>query len=225
MIAKAESNTTQESKSLPLFRTAVLVSILLALQLSVSSCGIRLKTSTEYLVTGNEYFKIGDYKKAEEEYRQALKQDPKSATAKNNLGVILNEQGRYDEAIAILQEAVSADPKNSIARYVLAMALTHKGDFDGAMAQAREATDLDLKEPQAYKALGDAACGKGDVKSAVEAYRSATIVDPTNDANHHRLVEVLGQADDIEGQILEENKSLELNPSNHDARIGLTSGA
>jgi len=85
------------------------VAALLAL-VSLSACQLNLKTSTEYLISGNEYFKAGDYKNAENDYRTALKLDPSSATAKNNLGVILNEQGQYDEAIAMYHKALVIQP-------------------------------------------------------------------------------------------------------------------
>src|SRR5215475_12622481 len=70
----------------------------------LNSCGSSnlktFKSSTEYVITGNEFFKMGDYFNAEQNYREALRKDPGNATAKNNLGVILNEQGNYPQAIA-----------------------------------------------------------------------------------------------------------------------------
>jgi len=65
VMANAERTTAQKRKSSLLLRTALPIALLIAVQCGVSSCGLRLKTSTEYLVAGNEYFKIGDYKSAE----------------------------------------------------------------------------------------------------------------------------------------------------------------
>src|SRR5579885_137088 len=43
-----------------------------------------IKTSTENIVEGNNYFKKGEYQKAEIAYRKALKKDPNNPTAINN---------------------------------------------------------------------------------------------------------------------------------------------
>lgn len=194
---------------------------MLAILAVLSACQMNLKTSTEYLISGNEYFKGGDYKNAESDYRTALKLDPSSATAKNNLGVILNEQGQYDEAVAILREAIQADPKNSIAHYVLAKSLIKKGLYDEAMQEAQTATELDKTEPAAYKALAEAALAKGATDVAINAYRCSVRLDPENDEYHHDLAKALGDSADIDGQIAEEKKCLELNPDNKEAKTAL----
>ena len=107
--------------------------VLLGAALLMTSCHVEMKTSTECLVDGKEYFKAGHYKEAEAAFRDALRLDPNSpevkATATNNLGVILSEDGRYDEAITVFKEATGVDPKNAIAHYVLAGALIKKVDM------------------------------------------------------------------------------------------------
>jgi Tfp pilus assembly protein PilF len=89
---------------------------------SLTGCQQLRPTAASFLIRGNEYFKMNEYEKAEHEYREALLSEPKSATALNNLGVILNERSRYDDAISILTQAIEVDPKNAIAHYVLSEA-------------------------------------------------------------------------------------------------------
>ena len=79
-----------------------------------------------FLITGNEYFKKGDYESAEKKYREALLSDSNSATALNNLGVILYVQGKYDDAAAVLQRAIDSGPKNATAHYVMSEVLAKK---------------------------------------------------------------------------------------------------
>lgn len=187
----------------------------------LTCCGMKFKTSTEYLITGNNYFKKGDYAKAELDYRQALKRDPESATAKHNLGVILNEQGRYEEAIPMLKEALKADDKDAVGHYVLASALSHKGQFDEAMVEAQKATQLDKSEPLAFRALAEAALGKGDVATAIEAYRAIDVLDASDDEDHHKLGQLLGMSGDVDGEITEQKRAIDQNSHNLDARIAL----
>ncbi len=182
---------------------------------------MKFKTSTEFLISGNNYFKKGDYAKAEVDYRQALSRDPESATAKHNLGVILNEQGRYEEAIPMLKEALKVDDKDAVGHYVLASALSHKGQFDEAMVEAQKATELDKSEPLAFRALAEAALGKGDVPSAIEAYKAIDLLDASDDEDHHKLGQLLGMSGDNDGEIREQKKAIEQNNHNLDARIAL----
>ena len=107
--------------------SVIVLTLVSSMSLLTTSCGLKLKTSTEYLIEGNNYFRKGDYAKAEVSYREALERDRNNPTVKSNLGVILCELGNYDEAITILQDAIKIDQKNAIAHYVLARALNQKG--------------------------------------------------------------------------------------------------
>lgn len=208
---------------LPIHIGIVTVALALFTGTALSSCGMKFKTSTEYLISGNNYFKMGEryYAKAETDYREALKRDPENATAKHNLGVILNEQGRYEEAIPMLKEALKADDKDAVGHYVLASALSHKGLFDEAMVEAQKATLLDKSEPLAFRALAEAALGKGDVPTAIEAYKAIDLLDASDDEDHHKLGQLLGMSGDNDGEITEQKKAIEQNKNNLDARIAL----
>ncbi len=61
--------------------------------------------------SGNEFYKLSQFDKAEAAYRQALQQDPNNATAQYNLANALHKQKKYDEAIAVLERlnAAAAD--------------------------------------------------------------------------------------------------------------------
>ncbi len=208
-----------------IFKKTKLFGSLFCCTLTLASCSTEFKTSTDYLIAGKEYFKAGDYKKAEVEFQKALKKEPDSATVKatatNNLGVIYNEEGRFDDAIAVLKEATTVDPKNAIARYVLANALTKKGRFDEALIEAQMSTELDKSEPGAYRSLAEAALGKGDVALAITSYRIATHLEPDNENTHMQLGLALGEVQDWDGQITEERKALDINPDNIEARLAL----
>ena len=51
-----------------------------------------------------------DPKEKEAEYREAIRLDPKYATAQNNLGLLLAREGKREEAIAAYKAALAIDP-------------------------------------------------------------------------------------------------------------------
>lgn len=197
---------------------------LLVLPGMLCGCG-ELKTATEYLYAGNEAFKTGNYKEAESEYRQAIKLEPKSETALNNLGVVLNEVGRAGEAAEILKQAVAIDPTNGIAYYTLAKALTKQGLYADAIAAARKSIELAPTDLNGHRALAEASLLKAkkegsaeDLTAAVDQFNYVIQVDADDDAAHQSLGEGLSLQKDVEGAIAEEKKAVELNPDNRDAR-------
>src|SRR4051794_26366811 len=62
-----------------------------------------------------ELAKKGDKKKAEEEYRKAIKADPTFADAYNSLGLLLEEGGDKAGAEAAFKSAVEKDPNSFFA--------------------------------------------------------------------------------------------------------------
>jgi tetratricopeptide (TPR) repeat protein len=187
-------------------------------------CG-ELKSATEYLIAGNEAFKRSDYKQAEIEYRNAIKLEPKSSTALNNLGVILNELGKYDDAVEILNKAIAVDPKNCIAHYTLSQSLIKKEQYPQAIIEARKAVELKNDEVGGHKALALASLmlgkkeqNKETLKVAVDEYHFILQSDNDDDSAHRNLGEALAAMDDKDSALVEVRKAVELNPDNLSAR-------
>ncbi len=194
---------------------------LLVACLILTSCNVEVKTSTEYLIEGNNFFKKRDYKNAEISYRKALEKSPDNPTAKNNLGVILNELGRYDESIDVLASALKTDPKNPIAHYVIARAYLMKKELPKALDEAKMAVELDKTDPIGWKTLGEVALAQNQNDTALGALQEAIGIDDSSDATHHLFAVALGNSGDFEGQVEEEHKALTINPSSYEARLGL----
>lgn len=77
-------------------------------------------TEDEVLLNlANSYFQLTDTASAMEHY-QSLTQSSKNtirSTAQQQLGVIKNKQGKFEEALSHFKEAIKSDPANEDARY------------------------------------------------------------------------------------------------------------
>ena len=58
-------------------------------------------TADEHYLMGNALSSFGQYENATNEYRLALKMRPGFSDALNNLGIVLNRQGKYEEALEV----------------------------------------------------------------------------------------------------------------------------
>ena len=200
-----------------LLRNRISISVIACtLAMTVAGCGT-MKNSAEYLISGNEFFKVGDYPHAETDYREALKHSAtpvERATALNNLGVVLNEEGQFGEAVEVFKEGLAIDPKNVIATYAMAQALVNLKRYDEAIEMARKAIELNPDEAGGHRALADAAFAKGDYQTASDEYRYLTQADSDDDEAHQNLAKAQAANGDTEGAMVENQKAIEINPDN-----------
>jgi tetratricopeptide (TPR) repeat protein len=83
---------------------------------------------------GNLYARLGDASRAEQGYRRAIAIDDLFYPAKANLAVILNSQGRNDEAEALLRSVLEADPEQYETAYSLGLLVAEMGRYEEAEA-------------------------------------------------------------------------------------------
>ena len=81
------------------------------------ACGA---SKQQYVQRGNEFFAKGQLADATLNYRNALKKDPTYAEAHYRLGLLLNKEAKFSEALATLEKAVALQPNHEAARLVLA---------------------------------------------------------------------------------------------------------
>lgn len=92
---------------------------------------------------GNLYFQSGDLDSAETAYRRALAGMPSFVRAARNLGLLLAQQGRYDEAATRLGEAVSRGDDSAAAWGTLAFCHYQNGDPTAALVGYERAAFLE----------------------------------------------------------------------------------
>lgn len=121
-----------------------------------------------YYTAGDEHFKAGRYKEAEESYRGMLQIDSNYVPALLRLGLVCNTARRFEEATQHLRLAATREPSNPYAHEGLAEALYGLNKFDEAAASADRALQLSPDFPAAhyYAGLARAALGQRDAALA-----------------------------------------------------------
>ncbi len=96
---------------------------------------------------------LGRVEEALAGYETALSIDANDAWSLNNMGLILIEQERFEEAQAPLFRACTADSTLAVCRNNLGVALERSGDFSGARDAYAEALVVDPEHAKAQVSL------------------------------------------------------------------------
>jgi hypothetical protein len=104
--------------------------------------------SDEYLEIATLYAQKGKYQKAEELFQKVAKENPSSAKAHNNLGVVRLKQEKYDMAEREFKEAMRLDPAFVLPYYNLACLYSRKGVNVEALIYLKKALKRDERVKQ-----------------------------------------------------------------------------
>jgi len=75
---------------------------------------------------GLRYYRAKEYDKAEAAFRKSIVYSPSDAVGYNNLGTVLNDEKKWDDAIGVLRRALELNPGLDLARNNLGWAESHK---------------------------------------------------------------------------------------------------
>jgi len=107
--------------------------------------------SDEYLEIATLYAQKGKYQKAEELFQKVAKENPSSAKAHNNLGVVRLKQEKYEMAEREFKEAMRIDPAFVLPYYNLACLYSRKGVEVDALIYLKRALKRDERVKQWVK--------------------------------------------------------------------------
>lgn len=135
----------------------------------------------------SEAMRNGNLDGAGEEFAALAREAPSFAPAHFNLGLVREEQGRHEEAIASFRKALLLNPKLHGANLFLGIAEYHLNRLDEAVASIRKEAAASPKDANAWMWLGIAEMARQHPEDAAQALDKAANLAPDNvDILYHR---------------------------------------
>jgi len=146
------------------------------------------------------------------DYDEAIRLDPRSASAHDNRAVIYIERADYDRAIADLNQAIVLNPQYALAYNNRSWAYVDRGDYDRAIADANLAISLNPKMAEAYLNRGAAYRGKGDYDRAIADFTQVISLNPQLARGYNDRGAAYGNKGDYDRAIADLDQAISLNP-------------
>jgi tetratricopeptide (TPR) repeat protein len=142
------------------------------------------------MIAGEALDEKGDNAGAEQQFRAAVKANPKEPNVHFGLAYLLLAQKKYDEAIPEFKAELENDPKNYQAMIYLGDAYMQQSQYDLAKEVLERALPFQDRIPLVHLDLGIVYMESGSAEAAVRELSRAVELDPDNVAAHFRLAKV-----------------------------------
>jgi tetratricopeptide (TPR) repeat protein len=171
---------------------------------------------------GDEDLKAGRLEAAEANYRLALEEDAGLGSALVNLGFVLQQMNRLEEARTVLERASEVAPDDADGHYLLAGVLQSAGENAAAIGHLEQALELREEFDLAYRDLIVLLFGQGQIAQATQWCERGLLACPGSAELHFYRSNLFKQAGDREAAIASCQKALELNAALLGARLSLS---
>jgi protein O-mannosyl-transferase len=154
-------------------------------------------------------------------WRTTLARNPECWMAHTNLGLVLLQKGKIDDAIAHYRSAVQLQPDSWDAEYNLGMALLGIAQVDEAILHCERAVRLRPTDADALVYLGNALIQKGRIDEAIAHYQKAITAHPDHFLARYSLGHALLEKGELDGAIQVYRSALLLGSSHADCQTTL----
>jgi len=158
-----------------------------------------------------------DYSSALSIWEDTVAKVPASARAHNNLGLVLADQEKFDEAIVQYRTALEIDPNSEKIHDNLGVVLSRNGQVDEAIIQYRKALEINPNTVSAYSNLGNALNARGQYEEALTLYNKALELNPNLEIVYNNIGAILAHQGQMDKAVIHFKKALELQPQYVDA--------
>lgn len=155
---------------------------------------------------------------AENVYRGIFEIAPNHPEAMHYAGVLAHQQGRSDEAIALIEKSLMLAPERADCYSNLGIIFQALGNIDEAISAYRRAISLDPEHANAHSNLGVLLRAAGKPVEAESAYRTAIRLDPKHIDAYTNLGVLLTGLQRTEEAVACFCKVITLRPKHRDAR-------
>src|SRR6266545_1368918 len=154
-------------------------------------------------------------------WHTTLAKNPECWMAHTNLGLVLFEKGKIDDAIAHYRSALQMQPDWWDAEYNLGTALLAKGQVDEAILHCEKAVAMRPTDPDAQVSLANLLLQKGRIDEAIAHYQKAITIRPDDFLARYGLGHALLEKGELDSAIEVCRSALLLRPSDADCHTTL----
>jgi tetratricopeptide (TPR) repeat protein len=126
----------------------------------------------------------GNYPIAEQLLKRVVEKEPKHKTVRRNLGFVLVQQRKYDEAIAVLREQTKINPFEDYAYNMLGRVYWYQQDYANAEDSFRKQIEVTPLDQTAHSNLGQMLIDARKYKEAVAELERAISLAPEEESLH-----------------------------------------
>lgn len=146
------------------YRSGALFCGLLLAALGISGCSQQNESKESRLKSANEDLLAGQFQKAEQKYREALRADPADPEATRQLGIIYFDQGQLAQAYPLLKKSAELDPSKPEVQLRLGQTLLAGRQYRQARDAALRVLEKQPGDEQALVMLADTAVEPKDIE-------------------------------------------------------------
>jgi tetratricopeptide (TPR) repeat protein len=165
--------------------------------------------------------RAGDRPSALACFRQALQSDPNLVEALSNLGQLLLEMEKPEEALRHCLQAVRLRPQFPEAQNNLGNVLRELGRLDEAKACYAQALRLNPNLAMTYNNMGQAIHEEGSPEESLSWYQRGLELDPRSARIHCNLASALDETDHVDQALDHYRTAIALDPDYAEAHSGL----